>query len=671
MDSDGNEQAQGHLLRRAYTLLMERGSALASEELVRHLFGASADGQAGQVWLGLLEQALRRSPLFARRADGLWRLTAWEAEQTRLSDLEYVVVDVETTGLVAGRHRLIEVAGIRVRAGMQVETFQELINPCQRLPRFISAFTGITQEMVNTAPSADEVLPSFFSFLDDAPIVGHNVGFDLSFLGYEAVRLGYPLSTDGLDTIRLARRLIPGIRQLKLDTLARQVGVTVRDRHRALGDAQITLEVFQHLLALAAEQGIETLAQLREVMQTSPAKRLRLGESVTDRPTGSIYLNPAWRREFPAKPGVYLMKDESGDIIYVGKAKSLKDRLASYYHQPLGYTRKLDGLLQTVREIEIRVLGSELEALLVESQLIKQLQPRFNVQLRNYEAYPFIKIDGRPFARVYATREIHADGGRYFGPFPSSRVVDAALEVVHKLFPVRTCTRSLPPNGPPPVPCMRYHMHRCLAPCMGMLDPAAYEPFIEEIVAFLGGEREDLLDRLRQEMWAASARNDFERAAQLRDALKNISQVLVGQRLMTGAVEANTLLIIYPSAEVGQGEVFLVRHGRLIEQRRVPLSGEDLQAGLRAVIERAASLPAPPKRVGKEEVDQINIIARWIHRHSEEHERAFFTLPADLEDAGQVERFVDQIALALSQKELSSEEAVPSIPNQENPPCQA
>src|SRR5579871_1497372 len=649
MQNDGSEPAQGQLLRRAYAWLTERGGPQASEELVRHLFGASAAGQTGQFWLGLLEQALRASPLFEQQPDGLWRLRSWSAAQTRLTDLEYVVVDVETTGLVAGRHRLIEVAGLRVRGGMVVDAFQQLINPQHRLPRFISAFTGITQAMVNAASSVDEVLPAFFAFLDDAPIVGHNVGFDLGFLGYEAVRLGYPLATDGLDTIRLARRLIPGIRHLKLDTLARQVGVVVRDRHRALGDAQITLEVFQHLLALAAEQGIETLAQLREMMQSSPAKRLRPGESVTDRPTGSIYLNPAWRREFPAKPGVYLMKDESGDIIYVGKAKSLKDRLASYYHQPLGYTRKLDGLLQTVREIEIRVLGSELEALLVESQLIKQLQPRFNVQLRNYEAYPFIKIDGRPFARVYATREIHADGGRYFGPFPSSRVVDAALEVVHKLFPIRTCTRGLPPHAPPSEPCMRYHMHRCLAPCRGDVDPGAYDEMMEPIIAFLGGEREDLLDRLRQEMWAASARNDFERAASLRDALKSISQVLVGQRLMTGAVEANNLLIAYPSAEAGQGEIFLVRHGRLVEQRRLPLDGEGLLTGLRALVELAASLPAPPKRVGKEEVDQINIIARWIHRHSDEHERAFFSLPTDLQDAEQIEQFVGQIVLALSQ----------------------
>ncbi len=639
-----DEESQGQLLRRAHALLMAYNAPLLTDDLVRALFAAEPAGAPGQLWRMLLEQTLGGSPLFRQRADGAWQLRAWEAAQTRLADLEYVVVDVETTGLVAGRHRLIEVAGLRVRGGHTIDAFQQVINPGKRLPRFITAFTGITQEMVNAAEPVEVVLPAFFRFLDDAPLVGHNVGFDLSFLGYEALRLGYPLASDGLDTIRLARRLLPGMRRLRLDALARHLGVKVRERHRALGDAKITLEVFQRLLELAAEQGIETLAELRAAMQSqSAARRLAPGEVINEQPTGKMFLNPAWRREFPAKPGVYLMKDEHGEVVYVGKAKSLKERLASYYHQPLGYTRKLDGLLQTVREIEVRVLGSELEALLVESQLIKQLQPRFNVQLRNYEAYPFIKIDLSPFPRVYATREVHADGGRYFGPFPSARVVEAALEVVHKLFPIRTCTRSLPPNAPPSEPCMRYHLHRCPAPCRGEVEPASYQEMIEQVAAFLGGEREDLLERLRQEMWAASARNEFERAAALRDALKNISQVLVGQRLMTGAVEANHLLIIYPSAEAGQREVFLVRHGRLVEQRRVPAEREALTRELGALVEYAATLPAPPKRVGKAEVDSVNIIARWIHRHSEEYERAFFQLPADLRASEAISTFVAQV----------------------------
>src|SRR5947208_11225297 len=254
-----------------------------------------------------------------------------------------------------------------------------------------------------------------------------------------------------------------------------------------MGDAKVTAAIFVKLLEYARQQGIDTLGHLRrrlelpvawsgDITDASLSKQVeyfradgrRSSKIAVPRPNGSLYLNPAWKREFPAKPGVYLMKDVNGQVIYVGKAKCLKDRLASYYNQPLGYTRKMDGLLQNVKEIETRVLGSELEALLLESQLIKELQPTYNVQLRNYELYPFIKIDiQHPFPRVYATREVAPDGARYFGPFRSRRLVDITIELVQKVFPIRTCTRSLPPQGKPSDPCLRLHLNRCPGPCRG------------------------------------------------------------------------------------------------------------------------------------------------------------------------------------------------------------
>src|SRR5207247_8523838 len=269
------------------------------------------------------------------------------------------------------------------------------------------------------------------------------------------------------------------------------------------------------------------------------------------------FLNPAWKRDFPSRPGVYLMKDSYGQVIYVGKAKCLKDRLASYYNQPLGYTRKMDGLLQNVKEIETRVLGSELEALLVESQLIKALQPAYNVQLRNYEAYPFIKIDiQHPFSRVYATREVAADGARYFGPFRSRHMVDLTVDLVQKVFPVRTCIRALPPQAKPSEPCLRLHLNRCPGPCRGGVDPMEYAKVIEEVCASLGGEREDLLDRLRRQMLEASQQMNYERAAWLRDTIRSADEVLIGQRLITGAVEANMLFFDYAYAPENNNEFY-------------------------------------------------------------------------------------------------------------------
>jgi len=578
---------RGLLLRRAHELLESLGRPTSEALLIQHLFGASADAsRTSAVWTLLLRQTLQSSTLFEQINEHEWSLSAWRSTQMLLSELEFVVLDTETTGLRPGSDRVIEIAGIRLRGGEVLESFQSLVNPQRRLPPFIVQFTGISQQMIATAPTAENILPDFLRFIEGAILVGHNIGFDIGFLSHEAQLLGCAFPIDGLDTIPLARRFLPGLRRFKLDAVADYLKIPAMHRHRAMGDARVTAAVFIKLLDLARKQGIQTLGHVRrrlqlpvawsgDITQSSLSKQVEhfradgklSSSSVTVRPTGSLLLNPAWRRDFPNKPGVYLMKDENGQVIYVGKAKCLKNRLASYYNHPLGYTRKMDGLLQSVHDIETIVLGSELEALLVESQMIKQLQPAYNVQLRNYELYPFIKIDVQhPFPRVYSTKEVAADGARYFGPFRSRRMVDLTIELIQKAFPIRTCTRALPPQAKPSEPCLRLHLNRCSAPCQGTADAVEYARIIEEVCAFLGGEREDLLDRLRRQMLEASQQMNYERAAWLRDTIRGADEVLIGQRLITGAVEANNLFIVYPSAKEDHNELYLIRHGRLVQQ---------------------------------------------------------------------------------------------------------
>jgi DNA polymerase-3 subunit epsilon len=651
ISGDAIPQGNRELLRRARDLLREEGAPMPAAVLAQRVFAvgegmAGVGGGMGAAWVPLLGQLLRSSSAFACDTLGNWRLTVWDTTTQRLDQIEFIALDIESTGLAPGRHRILEVGAVIVRDGEPGAHFQRLINPGRRIPQFITRFTGISEAMVKRAGSAAEILPRLHEFIDNRPIVGHNIGFDLGFLSYEAqhASLDADFPLEGIDTIALARRYLTGMRRASLDRVAMALHLPIHNRHRALPDALLTAQVFALLLARAREEGCETLDDLRQAISGVAPVRSSLPPG---RPTGSMYLNPAWRQHFPARPGVYLMKDADGEVIYVGKAKLLRDRLASYYNQPLGYTRKMDGLLQSVQQIETRVLGSELEALLVESRLIKELQPRYNVQLRNYELYPFIKVDiQHPYPRFYATRDVSADGARYFGPFRSTRIVNATLELIQKVFPLRTCTRSLPPAAKPSDPCLRYHLKRCAGPCRGELSGAAAEAYraaVAEACAFLGGERADLIDRLKREMFEAAARQDFERAARLRDALKDADQVLLGQRLVTGAVEANNLLIVYPSAEPDHIEVFLIRHGRLLAQRRVGQNEELLRDELRALVADAASMGAPPSRVGRAEVDQINIIARWISHHSEDDARAFFRLPHVLDDDATVEAFIAQV----------------------------
>src|SRR6266487_2791604 len=652
---------QGGLLRRAHELLESIGQPVSEEKLLQHLFGVTEGTAKNAIWLTLLRNALQSSSMFEETDEHQWALLAWRSTHQPLDAIEFVILDTETTGLRPGHHRVIELAGIRMRAGEVIGSFQSLLNPGIRLPTFIVQFTGITQEMVATAPKAHEVFPDFLHFIDGAILVGHNVGFDLGFLSYEAQLLGYDFPIDGLDTIPMARRFLPTLHRFKLDSVAGHLKIQAVNRHRALGDARVTAAVFMKLLELAKQQDIQTLGHLRrrlqlpvawsgDITQASTTKQIEQlradgkisSQSATLRPTGTLFLDPAWKRDFPARPGVYLMKDAYGQVIYVGKAKCLKDRLASYYNQPLGYTRKMDGLLQNVKEIETHVLGSELEALLVESQLIKELQPTYNVQLRNYELYPFIKIDVQhPFPRVYATREVAPDGARYFGPFRSRRIVDLTIELVQKVFPIRTCTRSLPPLAKPSDPCLRLHLNRCPGPCRGEVDPAEYCKTIEEVCAFLGGEREDLLDRLRRQMLEASQQLNFERAAWLRDTIRSADEVLIGQRLITGAVEANNLIIVYPSAREQHNELFLIRHGRLLEQRCIPHEPNAMKSSVQELLQRADLLGETPGIVGKAEVDQINIISRWIHHHS--NDRAFFPFQQALTDEDEARLLAQRI----------------------------
>lgn len=194
-------------------------------------------------------------------------LSPWESTHKLLNEITFTVIDTETTGLRPGPDRVIELAVVRIRGGEVIDTFQSLINPCRRISPFIINFTGITPEMLVGAPTAKEIMPNFLQSTDGTILVGHNLSFDLKFLSYEAQLLGTPFPLHGFDTIPLARRFLPGLRRFKLDMVAAYLQIPASNRHRALGDAEITAKVFLRLLELARQQGISTLAHLRHRLQ--------------------------------------------------------------------------------------------------------------------------------------------------------------------------------------------------------------------------------------------------------------------------------------------------------------------------------------------------------------------------------------------------------------------
>ncbi len=615
----------GTLATRAYDLLDALGKPIPDERLVCHVFGLSGM-QKPEFWRGQLARLLAEYEHFTQLPDGSWALSAWVHEEDALHALRYVVVDVETTGLNPRTQSLIEIAALRCQGRTILDRFTTLVDPGRAIPSFIRRFTGIHDEMVAGAPGPAEAVQAFLDFAGGEMLVGHNVRFDLNFLGEAAGRyLGVTLANESLDTITLGTRLVPGLRRPSLDRLAGALGLVAPTRHRALADAELTAQAFWRLLERAEAGGIATLGRLRAEVEGG-SRHTRPPRAARGR-TGRTLLDPRLRENLPTTPGVYLMKDERGEIIYVGKAKNLRARVSSYYTQPLGYRRKTDGLLESVRALETIVVGSELQALILEDRLIKHYQPRFNVQQRNYEHYPFIKVDVQnPFPRVYGTREIAADGARYFGPYRSGRAVKTMVALVQHLFPLRTCTRRLD-SGEARAgqkhrgsPCLRHSMGRCLAPCHGVVSPQEYAVVVRAVCEFLGGTGDELLARVEEAMRHAAHNLQFERAARLRDLLREARQALISQQLLHGAVERHNLLIVYPSSEEGCAEVFGIRHGRLQEQVRLdarrPL--RELRAELRELCLRLLGAAEPPAVIVQHEVDGINIIARWIYRHSDE-----------------------------------------------------
>ncbi len=235
-------------------------------------------------------------------------------------------------------------------------------------------------------------------------------------------------------------------------------------------------------------------------------------------------------KNLPTRPGVYLFKDDAGGVVYVGKAGTLRPRVRSYFRAS-GQSPKTREMMRHVVSLETIVVGSEAEALILEANLIKEYRPRFNIQLRDDKRYPYIKVTTKePFPRVFVTRKLHDDGSRYFGPYTSVGVMREALEVIKRLYTVRSCRYDLPREAPDR-PCLDYHIGRCLAPCVGLQDQSSYGEMIGEILKILDGDTEGVRGRVEGLMQEASDELKFERAARLRDVLSGLDALARQQRV--------------------------------------------------------------------------------------------------------------------------------------------
>lgn len=272
----------------------------------------------------------------------------------------------------------------------------------------------------------------------------------------------------------------------------------------------------------------------------------------------------------PDKPGVYLMKDEHTRIIYVGKAINLKNRVRSYFQSSRNHSAKVRAMVARICNLEYIVTGSELEALILECNLIKKHRPKYNISLKDDKTYPYIKVTlQEEFPRVHITRKVLKDGARYFGPYTSAGAVHETLRLLKKLFPLRSC-RQLDAHRP----CLQYHIKRCLAPCAGMVQAADYREMIKSVMLFLEGRSDAVLKTLRQRMEAAAENLEFEAAAKLRDQLAAVERIVEKQNIVTGSGDHDAVGMARSAAGTCV-QVFFVRSGKLVGRDHFLLSGSE------------------------------------------------------------------------------------------------
>ena len=600
----------GNLIERALDFVRTKGGAVHEDLLTVHVFGNRGHVK---MWRPLLRGSLEQCDDLSLRADGYWVLRDLERlPREGASPLlrEFVAIDVETTGARPATQRVIEVAVFRFRDGEPVDRYVSFVNPGRRLSKMIVELTGIRDEDLADAPEFAGIADDLVAFIGASVIAGHNVSFDLGFLDAELRRAGrQALANDRIDTVGLAVKLMPGFRKPSLQRVANQLGLKGRDKHRADIDAELCGQVAIRLIERAQGLGVPNIDIVKAIANSAVVRpKDGLGRS-------RAALDRAMLADIPRRPGVYLMIDRYEHIIYVGKAKNLRERVSSYFAQPVGQTRKMDGLVEHLARIETVVVGSELEALLLESQLIRRYQPRYNTALRASERYPYIRIDlANPWPRMTVVRDRKDDGARYFGPYRNTSGARRTVEFLNDVLPLRTCSRTFRDAKSYGSPCIQLDLHKCLGPCTGKVPPAEYRSLANDVVTFLEGDESVLFDRLQAGLVAAADRLDFERAAKIRNSIASAHQVVEVQRQMNDATIHHTLLVVQPSAAGDDAiEIIVVCEGRRWAQVTAsPRDPSDATHRLARAWGRYRQHGVPP--LDNSAVDETAILNRWIHQ---------------------------------------------------------
>lgn len=323
-------------------------------------------------------------------------------------------------------------------------------------------------------------------------------------------------------------------------------------------------------------------------------------------------------KKLPDKPGVYIMHDEADNIIYVGKAISLKNRVRQYFQKRIR-SPKIERMISLIHHFEYIVVESEMEALVLECNLIKENRPKYNTMLMDDKTYPFIKITvGEDFPRVYLTRRHEHDNARYFGPYTSASSAKNTLDLLKRIYNIRSCRKTIV-EGETDKPCLYHHLKQCDAPCAGRISKEEYRGYIDRIVAFLEGDTAPLVRRIEDKMKAAAAEMEFEKAAEYRDMIADIKNMGQVQRVTSESAGNRDVIGLATAGEEAVVQVFFIRSGKMVgrEHYYLNVATSETRAEIlnEFVKQYYASMPViPPEILVSEEIPELSLLSEWLSR---------------------------------------------------------
>ncbi|MEO6124590.1 MAG: DEDD exonuclease domain-containing protein [Ilumatobacteraceae bacterium] len=510
---------------------------------------------------------------------------------TPLCDVTFCILDLETTGGDRNNDTITEIGAIKMRGGVNLGTFQTLVNPGRAIPPSITILTGISDCLVLPAPRIEQVLPSLLEFCRDSVIVGHNVRFDIGFLNAALIRSKRPaLANTTIDTLALARRLVRDeVPDCRLGTLSARFRLDHQPSHRALDDALATADLLHLLLERAANFGVlglDDLQVLPKIGGHPQVAKLKL------------------TNHLPRSPGVYLFHDARGEVLYVGKATNLRQRVRSYFGSE--DRRKIGPMLREAQRISHVETTDPLTAGVLELRYLHQLNPRYNKQGTTWNKYCFVRLStDESWPRLAITKDPKPTG-LHLGPLPSRTMANLVIEAIQSVVPLRRCTARLgrtyvaPPNA---AECTAAQLGVAACPCSGTADPTRYSLAVDMVRRGLGNEPQVLLAPLRERMLGLARAHRFEEAAAVRDRAQALAGAIRRQRMLDHLRQAQQV-------EFRVGDIlFELDHGRLASARR----DGTLPIGLPIPPPAMADLRLPLPR---EAADETLCLARFIDSNS-------------------------------------------------------